>query len=172
MNANDFVEALADIAPSENEYLRDGFSKEDARELRKNYHRSKRDGELAISSSDELLVLMSIWNTRDLEIGMVALRDKPVRTKRGLQVGVFDADSLLMLDSTGELVVEKYGHQCHRVAASGERFLDALIVAGRFLESAEVDDITKATSTADECATLAGGPDYYGFYAMLLVDEE
>ena len=68
MKADEFVEALADIAPSESEYLQDGFSKEDARELRKTYLRRKRDSELTIPGTDELQIQDRVAATGTLDV--------------------------------------------------------------------------------------------------------
>ena len=175
MLASEFVKQLADIAPSEEDYVRAGHSRTQARAWREAYSCPKRDAPLPIVDSNELLTLMKGWHTGNVEIGMVRLLDEPTSSTRGVDVGVVESDPLIILSGTGELIVEDSGTDGHLlwcVAQSADRFLDALIVAARFLESRalrkDFDDLSVASATAEQCAGLAGGNQYLPFYWMLV----
>jgi hypothetical protein len=176
VNASDFVKRLADAASSEADYVALGLSKKVAAEFRKKYFCSKRKVPLSIPESNELLALMDVWHTGDIEVGMIRLLDRPVQTRRGLQIGEVEADPLILMGATGELIVEELGtdgHQLWPVAKSGESFLNAIIVAAEFLESratgkVDFEDFDAAKAAAKECVELAGGSRYHDFYTMLL----
>ena len=176
MTPTDFVNDLARIAPLESDYIIAGLSMETARRLRKSYLCQERKIQLHITESNELLGLMKKWHTGNVEVGMIRLSDEPLETERGVQIGVVEADPLIIVNSTGELVVEESGANGHilwSVAESPGRFLKILIVAAQFLEKCgmgaiDPSDFRIARVTAEECAVLAGGNKYHAFYLMLL----
>ncbi|MGL5095431.1 MAG: hypothetical protein ACRDD1_07580, partial [Planctomycetia bacterium] len=125
----------------------------------------------------EMIELASRWDVSKVEVGMVQLSGIPVPYHdRGTQVGVVEADPLVIIDADSELVVEDYfspGHLLWRSARTPGQFLDALAVAASFLSDRTVgavdfDDLDAAKVAANTCAALAGGDDYIEFYFMLL----
>jgi len=176
MLASDFVKQLADAAPSEEDLLRVGLTIAESQAWRESHFFRRREVPLQLAESNELLALMKEWHTGHVQIGMVGLFEEPVTTQRGVQVGEVEVDPLIVLNTTGEVICEDFesdGHLLWQVAQSADGFLDALIVAARFLQSRAVgrtdfNDFTAAETAAEHCASFAGGSHYLAFYWMLL----
>jgi hypothetical protein len=172
-----FVKELAKLAPSASDLEKSGFSKDQARRLVESFLCVKREHRLpVVSGSDQLLELLREWDLSKIEIGMVRFPESPTEQLGKLCVGCVEADPLVILPGTGEIVVHEFGTKEHLlwpVAQSGAKLLDAMLIAARFLEqrgSARIDfdDYKAARSVALECASAAGGDKYFDFYSMLL----
>jgi hypothetical protein len=126
-----------------------------------------------------MLELLRGWDLTKVQIGMVSFPDPPSEGPDVISIGCVEADLLVILRKTGEIVVQEYGTKGHvlwRVAENGARLLDALIIAARFIEetgSEETDfpDPVIARRVALECANVAGGREYLEFYEMLVGTE-
>ena len=179
MNAGEFVSSLADAAPSIEDYKKVGLSTKEATSFRKKYFCEQRKTPLAIAESNELFALMNRWITSTVEIGMVCLANAPAKTSQGVQVGVVEADPLV-IHVNDEMAVHEMGaldHILWPVAKSPNELLNALAVAAKFLsdrgvEKIDFEDFDAAKGAAKQCASLAGGKRYYDFYSMLLGVEE
>ncbi len=176
MIASDFVKALTETAPSIDALRRRGLSEATAIRVCRGFLCPQREIPLPISDSNEVLKLMKYWDTHNIEIGALRLLDKPVKSQIGIQVGVVEADPLIVSNADGGLFTEEFGvagHVLWEVAGDTASLLAALVVAARFLEdrgSGKIgcDDFGVARAAARECATLAGGEKYSDFYTMLL----
>ena len=135
MNAGQFVNELAAMAPSIAEYKQHGLSAEEAASFRERFLCKKRQRPLGIAESNDLFALMNQWHTDAIEIGMIVLADAPTKTQQGTQVGKVEADPLL-IHADGEMVVHELHAPAHTlwpVAKSPNDFLNAVVVAAKFL---------------------------------------
>jgi hypothetical protein len=179
MNASEFVSVLAGAAPSIEDYKKVGLSSKEATSFRKSYFCPERKIPLAIAESNELFALMNWWNVGTIEIGMVRLASAPAKMSLGFQVGVVEADPLV-IHANDEMAVHEFGtldHILWPVAKSPNNFLNALAVVAKFISDRGVDkidfeDFDAAKAVTKQCTTLAGGKRYYDFYSMLLGAEE
>lgn len=177
MELDVFVKELAKIAPSTLDLERSGLSSEEAKRIVEGYFCVKRDRPLEeTSSSDPVLELLRNWDLSKVEIGMVRFPGPPVERSGKIYIGYVEADPLVILLDSGEIVVHEFGIKEHLLwwaAKSGSHLLDALIIAARFLEkqgdgTIDFQDLKIAGPVALECATAAGGYKYLDFYKMLL----
>src|SRR5207302_5729854 len=121
MTPSEFVNKLAEVAPSLSELERLGLSRSEAVSIRNGYICTRRDTPLSIPESNELTALMKYWDTSTVEVGMVRMLEMPVETERGLQIGLVEDDPLVAASASGELFVEERGTRGHllwRVARS------------------------------------------------------
>ncbi len=177
MIANDFVRELSSIAPSIESLREIGLSETEATSFRAGYICQPRSSPLSLLASNEMLDLAIRWDVSLIEVGMVRLLGTPtIDQGSGIQIGVVEADPLVIINTSSELIVEELGTTGHilwKSARSPGQFLDALVVAAKFFSERTVgafdfDDLEIAKMTADKCATLAGGDEYTEFYYMLL----
>jgi hypothetical protein len=177
MEPGTFVKELAALAPSASDLEKSGFSKEEAMRLAASFVCVKREQPLpVVSGSDQLLELLRGWDLSKVEVGMIRFPETPTERSGKMCVGCVEADPLVILPGTGELVVHELGTKEHLlwpVAQNGSRLLDAMLIAARFLEqrgsgTIDFDDFKAARKAAGECATAAGGDRYLDFYTMLL----
>ena len=168
MKADEFADRLARLGPQ--------LDKLDNKTLRQSFECRRRLSPLAEADhQDELLVLLAKWDCSSVGVGMVAFLDSPKNSASGIQVGVVEADPLILL-SDGEVTVEEYGFPGHllwKAASNGDKLLDALIIAAEFfvkrvLKKIRFEDLEAAKSAAHHCALAAGGNEYGEFYLMLL----
>jgi hypothetical protein len=174
MKAKQFVERLEALAPTIENLQKVGLNEDEAIAERKTYYCSKRPNQLSLSGVNEVVALLTEWNVGQIEIGMVRLFDEPVQINEGLQVGLIEADPLV-ITSEGEMIAyEKNSqHILWQVAQSPDSFLDALVIATDFLTKTGMDiidfeDVDAAKQAANDCAMAVGGNDYTQFYLMLL----
>jgi hypothetical protein len=131
---------------------------------------------LRIDETNEILSLMKRWDVGNIEVGMISFVGSPVPLERGTQVGFVEADPLIVLNNKEEMLVEETGMNGHilwYVAKNPSSFLNALVVAARFLSERTIGlvdlyDIPAAKSIARDCTRRAGGDRYSAFYSMLL----
>lgn len=177
MDAKDFALALAEAAPPATELSSLRLSVQEQQDFAIRFICHPREQSLAaFGSSDQLLELRRHWDLSKVEIGMVRFPEEPIEETELIRVGVVEADPLVILRNTGELVVHEFGTRKHLlwpVAKSGASFLDALVMAAKFLGqcgtgSITEDDYELTDSTAKACATAAGGDRYLDFFKMLL----
>ena len=177
MNANYFVRELSAIAPSIESLRELGLSETEAESFKAGYVCHHRRSPLPLTASNEMLDLAIRWDVSTIEVGMVRLLGTPsIRQGSGIQIGLVEADPLVIINSSSELIVEELGtagHVLWKAARTPGQFLDALVVAAKFFSERTVgaidfNDLGTAKTIANECATLAGGDEYTGFYHMLL----
>ena len=174
MKAEQFVERLEALAPAITDLQKVGLKENEAIAERKTYHCAKRAKPLSLPDSNEVVALLTGWNAGQIEIGMIRLFDDPVQINEGLQIGLVEADPLVITGG-GEMIVYETNsqHILWRVAQNPDSFLDALIIAADFLTKTGIDiidfeDIDAAKQAANSCAAVVGGSDYTQFYLMLL----
>lgn len=174
MKAEQFVERLEALAPAITDFQKVGLNEDEAIAERKTYHCDKRTKPLSLPDSNEVVVLLTGWNAGQIEIGMIRLFDEPIQINGGLQIGLVEADPLVITDE-GEMIVYETNsqHILWRVAQSPDFFLDALVIAADFLTKTGLDiidfeDIDAAKQASNSCAAVVGGSNYTQFYLMLL----
>ncbi len=129
---------------------------------------------LLLSVDNEIVALLTGWNAGKIEIGMIRLFDEPVQINEGLQIGLVEADPLVIATEGEMIVYEKNSqHILWRVAQNPDYFLDALVIAADFLTKTGLDiidfeDVEAAKEAANDCAVTVGGSNYTQFYIMLL----
>lgn len=179
MSASEFVTKLAEANPSIEDYAKIGLSAKEAENFRKSLLCEERKTPLGIAESNDLFALMNRWNIGHIEVGMVCFSNAPVKVAQGVQVGVVEADPLV-IHQNDEMAVHDISTPDHilwPVAKSSNEFLKALAVAAKFLsdrgvQKIDFEDFDAARAAAKECVSLAGGDDYYAFYSMLLGAED
>jgi len=176
MEARDFVKQLAEATPSLAELESCGLASENVKAFIESYTCTVRDHPLTEpSGSDSLLELLRNWDLSKVEIGLIRFPGFHAEPSGAIHIGCVEADPLILLPN-GEIVVYESGTKDHllwRVAKSGTAFLDALVIAARFLGrravgTIDIDDHEAARSVALECAAAAGGDRFKDFYTMLL----
>jgi len=177
MTANEFVDELARAAPSLDDLMKVGMSRSQAVHFRNGFRCQKREHDAASERAhNELLRLISLWDASTVKVGMVSFFPAPVIVEDGIQVGSVEVDPLIIFADGEEVIVTEFGVHNHLLwpaSESGERFLDALIFASKFLGDScvrkiDFNDFDAARAAATECTTLAGGARYHDFYLMLL----
>jgi len=177
MLPQDFVERLAAAAPSISRLLELGLDHQEAADLRRQFYCPRRDPAGA-PEQNEVLALLKGWDVSAAQIGMVSFLQPPVATPTGIQVGRVEADDLVLLPDTGELVVEELGTDGHvlwRAAAGPGAFLDALCLSAEYLAKCGMPSSGSPAEprlVAEQAALLAGGDQYWPFYFMLLGVED
>jgi hypothetical protein len=174
MEPNTFVNRLACLAPSVEALARIGLSETQANDFRDNYFCQKR--QTVVRETNEILALLKGWDLSSVEIGMVRFAQQPSEIPGKVLIGKVEADPLMLMQTTGEILVEDLhapGHILWVAARSGSTLLDALIPAAEFLtkrglEEIDVEDTHAARVVAKRCAMLAGGERYVDFFSMLL----
>jgi hypothetical protein len=176
MSPETFVQQLAEAAPSVVDLESRGLTNDEAMEFRKYYLCVKRDRPLTEPSGSDLVVeLLRKWDLSKVEIGMVRFPGPHLESPGVICIGCVEADPLVLLPD-GEIVVHELGTNKHllwHVAKNSSALLEALVIAARFLAKGavgkiELADYGAARSVASECASVAGGDKYSGFYKMLL----
>ncbi len=174
MKAEQFVERLEAVAPTITELQKVGLNESEAIAERETYHCTKRPNPLLLSVDNEIVALLTSWNAGKIEIGMIRLFDEPVQINEGLQIGLVEADPLVIATEGEMIVYEKNSqHILWRVAQNPDYFLDALVIAADFLTKTGLDiidfeDVEAAKEAAKDCAVTVGGSNYTQFYLMLL----
>lgn len=177
MQPENFVTELQKAAPSEADLVKCGLSSQEAHQAMSRYFCVRRYQRLVgPNGSDEVLELLKGWDLSKVQVGMVRFPVEPFELPGGICLGCVEADPLLLLLNSGEVVVYELGTKEHllwRVAQNGSTLLDALVIAAQFLskrgvEKIDFDDNEAARSVALACAAAAGGERYLDFYKMLI----
>lgn len=175
MDSRTFVIQLGRLAPSVPQLERLGFTHGQIDDFRKSFLCQERQSEN--TETNELLRLLIEWDLSQIQVGMVRFLSKPEQVSSDrVCIGSVEADPLVLLYRTGEIVVEESGMPDHilwAAAKNGPMFLDALILAAEFLSKRSVGEIDYEDNSAawgmvERCASLAGGDKYLRFYSMLL----
>ena len=91
-------------------------------------------------------------------------------------VGKFEVDFLCVSKFSKEVVVLAFDDpltEAYKCAQNSSVFLEAIIVAGKFLEKCCLDEALSSNqsticSIAENCSEIAGGKKYLNFYKVLL----
>jgi hypothetical protein len=177
MDATTFADKLASLAPGLESYISDGLTEDEARSLMRRYCCIRRPKPIVdLDDSNPVLELLIKWDLSNVGIGIVGFSDVPAVEDSGIVIGRVEADPLVIMRNTSEIVVLESGTEEHLlwpVAQNGEKMLDALIISAQFISSCssgaiDNDDKDAAKFAAHECAIAAGGNKYQDFYYMLL----
>jgi hypothetical protein len=174
MTAEEFVVELAKSAPALEDLLEQGLTQKAARAFRRSLTPKKRavPGR-APKGAGEVGRLLTSYDCSAIEVGMVRFGAAPARRGGGWEVGLVEADHLVVDSKSGALEVLERGHSTHvlwRCAATGEAFLGALARAAAVLSQRAVGEVPKRALVKHvrECAALAGGDEYEAFFKMLV----
>lgn len=181
MKAEEFVQKLAELAPSVEQLISMGITRIDTE--RQSYFALKKLGKSDSESkyTDELFRLANDFNLENVEIASITFF-KDIKEFRNFYIfGKADLDLLSLNKDNGEIVTLDYTAECsimYECALDGNKFLDALSEAAKYFELCGRDDSVYednnfAKSEALRFANLAGNPErYYPFYSLLLGCEE
>jgi hypothetical protein len=175
MSPEEFVRALADVAPDVLQLSRVGIVGEAATKWRHSYRCVARES-TAVAGRDCAVALVDDWDASSVVIAVVRFDGQSSRLLLGTRIGLVEVDPLLVDNASGEVIVvdhQQPNHVMWPVAADGARLLDALLLAARFctrllLSEVDDEDFVSIRAAALECADAAGGERYKDFYWMLL----
>jgi hypothetical protein len=179
MKPEEFVRQVAAIAPDTEAIAKLGMDLVSIEEFRKSYVCVQRQRPLetkGMAGAEDLIELFNHWDPGAITIGMIQFASTPLETSRGLQIGLDEADPLPISPANGGIIVEQAetrGHQLGEVSENANKFLDPMVIAGRFLTeravgSVSFEDLAAAKLAARRCAVAAGGERYLSFYLYLL----
>lgn len=175
LDATQFVRQLANAAPSPYDLERHGLTGEQADAFIRTFRCVKRDRPMTQPmGSSPMLELLRNWDLSMVQVGMVRFPSQRYEPPGMIGIGCVEVDPLV-IQPNGEIVVYELGTNQHllwRVARNCSTFLEALVIAAKFLGKLAIsgchDDFGSAQSVASECASVAGGERYSDFYKMLL----
>jgi len=175
MDANEFVNQLARLAPSVPQYEQMGISHDTIVSLRRTYFCEPKDRYSDSSAEDVILDLMTNWDTSNIKIGMIELGEAPELCGNHWIIGLVEVDFLVLNCESNEVEVrdhEAFEHLMWRCAANSSAFLGAVVTAKTFLTARGIgdidfDDMETARLAAQKCGETAGGSKYLDFFLML-----
>lgn len=175
MDPRAFINEISRLAPSASQLKEMGLKQGEIEDFRASYTADEREG-ADDPEADVLVRLLTHWDLIRIKVGMLRFLTRPDEMEDKTCVGYVEADPLVLIKATGEIVVEDLdapGHVLWPVARKGPALLDALAIAARFLVNRAIgevdfDDESGAESAANDCAALAGGDRYWKFYSMLV----
>jgi len=176
MTEIEFIERLKGVPFSYEEYLKIGLDEDFIIEKVSAYNPGKRLSNLSEHSDNPLIRLVEDYDVSKTEIGMVWFGAQVTDTEDYSYIGKFEVDFLCVSKLTKEVVILSFDDPssiAYRCAQNGASFLDAIIVAAKFLEACGIDDNLyndqeAICSMAENCSELAGGNKYLNFYKVLL----
>ena len=188
MNAEEFVDKLAKLAPSVDDLIVKGYEREVAEEIRSAYFNEK--NEVYNDYDDPLLDLINNYDTSNLEIGILKIGNRKYdfpSPPEKIRVGSVESDILVINPKTGHVELLDHAHPEYVIgicAVSGERFLEAILLLADFempyLDSRLKNKITEKQSVANnlaahkkaaECTKVAGlGKEATIFHLLLGCD--
>jgi hypothetical protein len=183
MNADEFVEKLAKIAPSIDYLISCGYETI-ADEIRNGYFLTKRCRTIIATYQDPLIDLICKYDTSKFKIGMLTLgmmkHDFPAPPDK-IHVGAIEADILAINPNTS--IVELLDHAqpdfvIAKCAASGGCFLDAILFLASFKlpypnfrnlsQTQRIENNQAIADCALQCAKAAGITAQANIYEELL----
>ncbi len=177
MDQNEFVKELLTLPFEDKAYFNVGLDEEFIRKNRNRYIAVERrtPSKFNTSFKDPIISLIQDYDVKNVEIGMINFGREVTNNSSFIVFGTFELDRLAISAITKEIVmlgesVDEIGLYC---AMNGQRFLDSIIVIGKFLEKCGLDenlynDEDANSLMAEQCAELAGGSKYLNFYRMML----
>lgn len=185
MDADNFVIQLQELTPSLSYLRKYGYVEEVVQELRESYFIKQRYPILEFHNDDPLMDLISKYDTSSFEIGILSLDsgNYSLPTKfHKILIGFVEADMLVFNIKSKEVEVLDYSQHdriIFKCAASGEQFLNAMLVLAAFelpnspfkgalTEKQKKENQDAAISCARLCAETAGIPSEEKIYGVLL----
>ena len=176
MLADQFVFRLSLAAPSLERLAAVGIVGDEAAEILRSFNCIPREGlRKPTIEMDELIRLVEQWDSTAVEIGMLRFSGGSKQTSMGVQVGLIEADPLVVR-SDGHVIVYELGMEEHvlwLVANSGAQLLDAVLIAAvalneRLFVDESIDRGEGVRRIAAQCSEAAGGAQFKDFFEMLL----
>jgi|ERR1041385_3980770 hypothetical protein len=172
MNTDDFCQKLRSLAPSQEALQSFGLSRDASKKDVASYT-CRRVSQKA--ASNVVLDLCSNFDVSFLEIGAVRL-NAPVNFDRyHWQIGLFEADPIVLPKQGGPIVVRDHDDLSRDLcvcATAPERFLPAMLRAAEFLTHCLFHPNARRESNGiaalQACVSLAGGKTSENFYYILL----
>lgn len=183
MNADEFAEKLAKIAPSVDYLISCGYETI-AEEIRNGYILTRRTKPIAAIYDDPLVHLICDYDTSKFQIGVLTIGMRkysfPAPTNK-IHVGAIESDILVIDPRTG--AVELIDHArpdfvMTKCAVSGGHFLEAIFLLASFkrphpdfrslAQLQRVENNRAAGNCAMQCAKIAGIPTPPNIYEELL----
>lgn len=176
MTADEFARHLAAAAPSADSLAKVGMTGIAMAHFRQSFLSQQRVELANTEIEDAAITLVDRWDARNVEIGMVRFLNGTSLLSNGTQIGIVEADPLVVLPQSGELAVvdaDLPNQILWYVAEDGRHLLDALLLAARFfvrrvIGEIDLEDMQSARAQSHLCSTAAGGDKYHPFYSMLL----
>jgi len=175
MTANQFAEALRVCAPPAEKLRQLGVSSGGIERTLAGYFSKLRPDSSTTQGKEPLIDLIENYDLSKVDIGSIRFDSIVERTGPKWRIGTFASDLLVVDPQSGEIQVEEFpsaGHLLWECAESGSKFLDALVLAARFLGCCSwdvelYDDQAAHKRVANECTIAAGGDRYRDFYLVL-----
>jgi hypothetical protein len=175
MTANQFAEALLACAPPVEKLLQVGLSPQEAQEFRSSYFCKSRPNAVFKPGRDALIELVENYDLSGVEVASLRFAEHPEDHGAVLRLGTFDSDLLIIDSTTGEVQIEEFPSDSHRLwecAENGSKFFDALAIAAKFLgrcswDTDLYDDQAVHKQVAEMCTAAAGGDRYRDFYLVI-----
>lgn len=126
--------------------------------------------------NNELINLVQNYDGSAVKIGMITFDIEPFEDENYYYFGLFEIDFLVINKKTGEILLVDYddiNHVIFHCAINGNNFLDAILMAAKFLERLPFDDHLRHDQVqiyniAETCSHLAGGNKYLDFYKTVV----
>lgn len=134
----------------------------------------KREEDVPIG--DALVDLVLNYDVADMQFGDIIFADDAFEDEDTYEVGNFEEKFLIVDRKSGEVRIEdddEEGTILYSCAQNGEKFLDALLAAAKFIsdlveDRLSDDDLDHCEAKAMECAKLAGSDEYFPFFQDFL----
>jgi len=173
MNAKKFVMELGEIPIDVRKMRHEGISDDYINDLVNSYQiKAKRSSSV---TDNPIIDLVNNYDVTKLQIGMIGFDDRIKNIGEYTFFGRFEIDHLVINTTFGTILMIENGsdHVLYECAQSGEKFLDALVIAAGFLEKRAMDDKlyddqVLTCKIAEECGNIAGSPSCVDFYKILL----
>ena len=180
LSPDSFAARLARYTPTLESQLAFGLTPTEAEAESDTYRCGRIKPESQAVFDDPLLRLVDEFDTSTLEIGLVRFSREVEHRGGDYCIGVVEADPILVDRKTGRVRTEDLacpGHEMWPCGASGEQFLEALLLVAEFYGPDLVDYHDpayqpRAHQMAAKCAEVAGGDEYHDLYLMLLGCED
>jgi len=125
---------------------------------------------------DELKNLILNYDGSGVKIGMITFDIEPEEDESYFVFGRFEVDYLAENRNLKTIEMLEYGTEdyvLYECAQNASSFLEAILEAAKFMEKKGFDDDlyndqTLCNQVAEECGKIAGGPQYYDFYKMIV----
>jgi len=137
MKYENFIAKLKEVPFQFDEYRKIGLKESYIDNNIKSYSCNFKTNKLDSSFSDEILKMVDLCNVQKVQIGMIVFYQEVEEEEEFFKFGEYDKDILGISKTTLEAVLldNSTSDLVYSCAQNGKKFLDALIVAAKFLES-------------------------------------
>jgi len=162
--------------PDINELKKSGCSDEEIKKIEASYIIKKVNTQNNLYSElNEIGLLFSNYQIKDMEIGMISFFEKPIKKDSTYILGKIEMDELIYSLTDEKIYIQERGYQvilcdCAKGIAN---FLSALAILSEhfskvMLDNELYDDLAYLEKIAISAANAAGNESYLNFYKMLL----